>query len=315
MGDPQPPSGSSFLPNQPDSSGNYGSCTTPYDGMKGYCISEDKCTGGTFNGLCNGGSSIKCCVAETRPTTAVPAGTQLTYNHFYNLFEGISDTRARALYPYFVTAMNTASINTCYRIAAFVAQLGHESVGLRYFEEIASGAAYEWRSDLGNNQPGDGRRYKGRGPIQLTGRANYRNAGQSLNRPFESKPELVCMPSGGFQAATWFWSRGNLNRYATASYNDFVTLTRRINGGTNGLQDRLNRWAKAKNYMKCGAAETDLLVASTDADTTAGTTMIDKPILIGCGVGMVVVVALVAVVVAVYRRRTKPDLTYAEPLA
>ena len=70
---------------------------------------------------------------------------------------------------------------------------------LRYFEEIASGAAYEGRTDLGNTQPGDGKRYKGRGPIQLTGRSNYRSAGIALGLPLEESPELVTFPSAGFK--------------------------------------------------------------------------------------------------------------------
>jgi predicted chitinase len=76
----------------------------------------------------------------------------------------------------------------CHVIATFVAQLAHESHGFRYFEEIASGAAYEWRKDLGNSKAGDGRRYKGRGPIQLTGRNNYRAAAKFMGVPIEEKP-------------------------------------------------------------------------------------------------------------------------------
>lgn len=165
---------------------------------------------------------------------------------FQTLFEGISATRAAALYPYFLTALVDGNIDTCHEIAAFVAQIGHESAGLRYFEELASGDAYNGRADLGNTQPGDGPRFKGRGPIQLTGRANYRAAGKALGMDLEEKPEQVCLPSAGFKSSVWFWTSNGLNKYCTGTYNDFVTLTRRINGGTNGLDDRLARWDKAK---------------------------------------------------------------------
>ena len=103
------------------------------------------------------------------------------------------------------------------------------------FEEIASGSAYEWRKDLGNNVAGDGRRYKGRGPIQLTGRINYRLAGRAMNIPIEDNPELVIFPSVGLRAAAWYWvSARNLNPLATGIYKDFKRQTRLINGGYNG---------------------------------------------------------------------------------
>jgi predicted chitinase len=153
------------------------------------------------------------------------------------------------LWPYFLAALDYSQVNTCKRVAAFVAQVAHESVGLLYFEEIASGAAYEGRTDLGNTQPGDGRRYKGRGPIQLTGRSNYRSAGTSLSRDFEAHPEQVSMPSGGFVATAYFWKSRNLNTYADSG--DFNTLTRRINGGLNGLSDRTARWNKARAELGC----------------------------------------------------------------
>jgi len=248
--------GGNFLPEKPDTSKSLASCTTPFNNFKGECISTSECTGATFNGLCPGSSSIKCCVAETRP--ANPTQELVSFKAFRNLFNGISETRAEAFWPYFNEAMdqilrdNPSSTEKCHRVAAFVAQIGHESAGLLYFEELASGSAYEGRcSGLGNCQPGDGRRYKGRGPIQLTGRANYREAGRSLGLDLEIRPEQVCFPSTGFKTATWFWMSNNLNRYCTGNYNDFTALSRRINGGYNGITDRRDRWAQAKSLLSC----------------------------------------------------------------
>lgn len=125
------------------------------------------------------------------------------------------------------------------RFAHFFAQLGHESGGFKYMEEIASGQAYEGRKDLGNVQPGDGKRYKGRGPIQLTGRANYRTYGRLVGFDFESHPEMVAYPSVGMLVATLYWKQNGLNALADAD--DVDKITRRINGGTNGLADRKER--------------------------------------------------------------------------
>lgn len=130
------------------------------------------------------------------------------------------------------------------RLAHFFAQLAHESGGFRYMEEIASGQAYEGRADLDNVQPGDGRRFKGRGPIQLTGRANYRLFGRALGLDFEAHPEIVALPSIGLLAACHYWRMRGLNELADAD--DVVAVTKRVNGGTNGLADRQAYLAKAK---------------------------------------------------------------------
>lgn len=130
------------------------------------------------------------------------------------------------------------------RLAHFFAQLAHESGGFRYMEEIASGQAYEGRADLGNVQPGDGKRFKGRGPIQLTGRANYRLFGRALGLDFEAHPEIVALPSIGLLAACHYWRMRGLNDLADAD--DVVAITKRVNGGTNGLADRQAYLAKAK---------------------------------------------------------------------
>lgn len=135
-------------------------------------------------------------------------------------------------------------LDTGLRLAHFMGQCAHESGGFRYMEEIASGAAYEGRKDLGNTQPGDGKRYKGRGPIQLTGRANYRAFGREVGINFEANPEIVAIPSIGIMAAVRYWNSRSLN--AKADADDLLGITRAINGGTNGLDDRKVRTAKAK---------------------------------------------------------------------
>ena len=133
------------------------------------------------------------------------------------------------------------------RFAHFLAQLAHESGNFRYMEEIASGAAYEGRKDLGNTQPGDGKRFKGRGPIQLTGRANYRKYGQQLGIDFENNPAIVAIPSVGLLVACKFWSDNGLNELADKD--DVVSITKRINGGTNGLADRKAKLELIKGMM------------------------------------------------------------------
>lgn len=133
------------------------------------------------------------------------------------------------------------------RLAHFMAQLIHESGSFRYMEEIASGSAYEGRADLGNTVPGDGKRYKGRGPIQLTGRANYRVYGRAVGIDFERHPEIVAMPSIGLMVACRFWESNGLNALADADNVD--RITRRINGGVNGLADRKAHLVKMKGLL------------------------------------------------------------------
>lgn len=135
-------------------------------------------------------------------------------------------------------------LDTGLRLAHFMGQCAHESGGFIYMEEIASGQAYEGRKDLGNTVAGDGKRYKGRGPIQLTGRANYRAFGREVGIDFEAHPEIVAFPSIGLMAAVRYWHSRGLNAFADAD--DLLTITKRINGGANGLEDRKQRTAKAK---------------------------------------------------------------------
>lgn len=133
------------------------------------------------------------------------------------------------------------------RLAHFMGQCAHESGGFRYMEEIASGQAYEGRKDLGNVIAGDGKRYKGRGPIQLTGRSNYRRVGRKIGIDLEGHPEIVSRPSLGLLVGCVYWDERGLN--AKADADDLMGLTRAINGGTNGLEDRKAQTAKAKSII------------------------------------------------------------------
>jgi putative chitinase len=147
-----------------------------------------------------------------------------------------------------LAGMTSGSINTPLRQAHFLAQVGHESGQLRYTEEIASGAAYEGRKDLGNTQPGDGVRFKGRGLIQLTGRANYAAFAQACGQDVVADPDLVAeKPRLAVDAAVWFWGEHGLN--ALADKDDVLGITKCINGGTNGLADREALLARAKWFL------------------------------------------------------------------
>lgn len=153
--------------------------------------------------------------------------------------------RIDRFYQGVVDAMARRCIDTPLRMAHFLAQVGHESGCLRYTEELASGEAYEGRVDLGNTQPGDGPRFKGRGLIQLTGRANYRQYGAACGQDFESDPvRLRDDPAIAVDVAAWYWDTRKLNTYA--DQDDVKEVTRRINGGYNGLPDRLAYLARAK---------------------------------------------------------------------
>ena len=144
-------------------------------------------------------------------------------------------------------AMTEFAINTTQRQAAFLAQIGHESGQFRYVRELASGAAYEGRHDLGNIEPGDGVRFKGRGLIQITGRLNYTGVMMDLDIDCIEHPELLETPVNACRTAGWFWQKHGLNELADAG--DFERITRRINGGTNGEADRLALYAVAQKEL------------------------------------------------------------------
>lgn len=159
----------------------------------------------------------------------------------------VNKTIVEGLVKYLAEVMDEYQINTRLRVAHFLGQLAHESAHFGTLEEYASGAAYEGRRDLGNTKRGDGRRYKGRGPIQITGRFNYRKYGNLLGVDLENDPELALKPEIGVKIAALFWDQNGLNEWADKD--NIKVITRRINGGYNGLQDRINKVERAKKAL------------------------------------------------------------------
>jgi len=168
--------------------------------------------------------------------------------------------------------LNDQGLNTDLRAVHFIAQACHETMGLALYEEEASGDAYENRADLGNTQPGDGRRYKGRGIFQLTGRANYKSYGDKLRLDLITHPELAADPVNSLLIACEFWNRNSLNKYADAD--DVLAISKIINTGhngttmPNGLQDRKDYLAKAKAAL--GKNSLASSAASKTAASVAG---------------------------------------------
>lgn len=150
-----------------------------------------------------------------------------------------------------------ADLTTNLRLAMFIAQCAHESDGFATTAEYGSGKAYEGRKDLGNSQPGDGVRFKGRGLIQITGRANYSRAAAALNLPLVSNPTRASEFPTAAQTAAWFWKSHDLN--APADRGSVSAVTLRINGGENGLASR------EAYYKRALAALADLKGALTNA--------------------------------------------------
>lgn len=173
------------------------------------------------------------------------------------MLNALSLDRYQALLPAVTNALARCQCNTVERIAMWCAQIGHESGGLQWMEELASGAEYEGRTDLGNVVPGDGKRYKGRGPIQVTGRHNYTELSKWAYAQglvptatfFVDDPGQLASDRYGFIGVVWYWTvaRPHINEMADAR--DLDGVTRAVNGGLNGLEDtpsgspgRRTRW-------------------------------------------------------------------------
>ena len=158
-----------------------------------------------------------------------------------------AEPHAAALGP----AMAAFGISTPRRIAAAIAQFAHETGGFRTLRELGNDAyfdRYDGRDSLGNVHPGDGLKFKGRGYIQITGRANYAAAAEATGLPLLDNPELAEEPRYAALVSCWWWQAHGLNKRADAL--DFYRITKTINGGTNGIEQRRRYWERAKQIWK-----------------------------------------------------------------
>jgi predicted chitinase len=179
----------------------------------------------------------------------------ITDSQLMQVMPHVAAVKAQFYLPHLNATMAADGIDTMLRTAAFIAQLAHESGEFRFMEEIwgptDAQRRYEPPSDLakrlGNTQPGDGKRFKGRGPIQITGRFNYKKYGDLLGVDLVDNPELAAQPDWAFATAGLFWKSNGLNELADKQ--EFVAITKRINGGTNGLPDRQKYYELAKKVL------------------------------------------------------------------
>lgn len=193
-------------------------------------------------------------------TLAANSGTFYIFSQHWDGLMGkqlISKQQAEAVFGTSVSdehlndlndCLNRYEINTLARIRHFLSQIAHESGGLQWLQELADGWDYEGRDDLGNVESGDGPRFKGAGVIQLTGRANYEAFSRSINDPLVMQGCEYVAQHYPFTSAGFWWHNNDMNSLCDrgASVED-VTL--RVNGGYNGLDDRIYYYEKACNIL------------------------------------------------------------------
>ncbi|MEU7766679.1 glycoside hydrolase family 19 protein [Nocardia sp. NPDC049190] len=179
----------------------------------------------------------------------------LTLSQLERIFPGTSRATLQKYLPYLNQAMRDYGINTPEREAAFLAQISVETDDLKTLTEYGD-AAYFNRNygpqssvgpSLGNTRPGDGARFHGRGGMQLTGRNNYRAAGEALDVDLVGHPELAADPKYAFATAGWYWHSRNLNDQADEA--NFSEITRSVNGGYNGASERNETYAHARKVL------------------------------------------------------------------
>jgi putative chitinase len=179
----------------------------------------------------------------------------LTTEQLQRIMPGLPAARGAQFFPFLTAAIAEFGIDAPARTAAFLAQLAHESGQFRFMQEIWGPTPAQQRYEptttlsttLGNTEAGDGRRFKGRGPIQITGRANYRRFGDLLGLNLVDNPDSAALPDVAFRVAALFWSKKGLNELADrVTPEAFKEITRRINGGFNGLAERERFYEAAK---------------------------------------------------------------------
>lgn len=195
----------------------------------------------------------------------------ITKDQLKQIYPNAKEEAIEKYYIALIEAMKKFNINTPSRIAHFLAQLGHESGQLKYSKEIwgptptLAQRGYEGRVDLGNTEPGDGRKFMGRGPIQITGRNNYREVSRAIfgDDRLLDRPEILEQPEYGMLAAAYFWNSRGLNVFADKPeswfrfrrgdakkpYNPIEWITLRVNGGQNGIVDRKDIYNRAKQVL------------------------------------------------------------------
>ena len=175
----------------------------------------------------------------------------ITENELKIFSPATPDNLVQGVVKYFNQFADAGNVNTPLRIAAFFSQVIHESNAFKAVREYASGDAYEGRVSLGNIYPGDGRKFKGRGYIQITGRNNYSALSLFMfndRNVLLKTPDLLATPQFAMQSAFWFWTKESLNFLADKTF--LKTITKRINGGLNGWDDRLRNYNRICDYYK-----------------------------------------------------------------
>jgi len=213
----------------------------------GVCIRKKDCTGALIHGQCTT-KGLTCCIPD--PDASEAAETFISAEELAAITS--SNTRVTAISK---VLREPSSGSGCSEKAAFLAQLAHECGNFDFGEEVKNNEAdfdvYDGRTDLGNTEPGDGRKFRGRGFIMITGRYNYKEAGEYIGVDLVNNPELAAMPTVAAKLAAWYWTTRNLGKYADGTFYGHSRISISINGGLIGFADRANKLEKAMRQFGC----------------------------------------------------------------